>query len=151
MLLIVAVAHRWCSGGRSFFKTTTPDGINRNMLTSAGMTDRTISRISSVDGVRATAAGAAPAPAGIGAGAAVDGAAACVWATTTCTAPTMTATSPRRPRPTTRTIESLDIKDPPLLRPFVFEREHLAVEDLAAADIHEELDLIGHQLARGRA
>src|SRR3989337_1890624 len=69
MLLIAAVAQRWCSGGRFRDSAATVDGIRRTMLMIAGMTDRINSRTSSAFGVRATAAGAESWPAGAGAGA----------------------------------------------------------------------------------
>src|SRR3990172_7141351 len=149
MLLIAAVAQRWCSGGRFRDSAATVDGIRRTMLMIAGMTDRINSRTSSAFGVRATAAGAESWPAGAGATAADAGARNC--ATTIFTPALTTTISPTSARPTRTIIETLDMGTlPPSKLPVQPEVEHLAMENLPAADVHEELHLIGGQRARGR-
>lgn len=73
MLLIAAVAQRWCSARLLREITMTDEGISMTRLITAGMTERMISPTSRLLGVRATAAGATPWPAGSGAGTAAAG------------------------------------------------------------------------------
>src|SRR3989304_5642409 len=149
MLLIAAVAQRWCSGGRFRDSAATVDGIRRTMLMIAGMTDRINSRTSSAFGVRATAAGAESWPAGAGAGATAADAGARNCATTIFTPALTTTISPTSARPTRTIIETLDMGTLlPSKLPVQLEVEHLAIENLPAADVHEELPLVG---ARRRA
>src|SRR3990172_9133692 len=144
MLLIAAVAQRWCSGGRFRDSAATVDGIRRTMLMIAGMTDRINSRTSSAFGVRATAAGAEPGPTAADAGARN-------CATTIFTPALTTTISPTSARPTRTIIETLDMGTlPPSKLPVQPEVEHLAMENLPAPDVHEELHLVGGQRARGR-
>src|SRR3989304_3834789 len=150
MLLIAAVAQRWCSGGRFRDSAATVDGIRRTMLMVAGMTDRINSRTSGDCGVRATAAGAESWPAGAGAGATAADAGARNCAPRIFPPALRTTISPTSARPTRTIIETLDMGTlPPSKLPVQPEVEHLAMENLPAADVHEELHLIGGQRARG--
>src|SRR3970282_2034116 len=116
MLLIAAVAQRWCSGGRFRDSAATVDGI-RGTVVRMG----------------------APA-----AGTRND-------ATTIFTPALTTPISPTSARPIRTIIETLDMGTlPPSKLPVQPEVEHLAMENLPAADVHEELHLVGGQRARGR-
>src|SRR3972149_5180265 len=151
MLLSAAVAQRGGSGGRFRDSAATVDGIRRTMLIIAGMTDRINSRTSRAFGVRATAAGAESWPAGAGAGATAADAGARNCATTIFTPALTTTISPTSARPIRTIIETLDMGTlPPSKLPVQPEVEHLAMENLPAADVHEELPLVGGQRARGR-
>src|SRR3972149_625770 len=99
MLLIAAVAQRWCSGGRFRDSAATVDGSRRTMLMIAGMTDRITSRTSSAFGGRTTAAGAESWPAGAGAGATAADAGARDRAPRIVTPAVATRDSPTSPQP----------------------------------------------------
>src|SRR3990170_6410372 len=144
MLLIAAVAQRWCSGGLLRETTTTDEGISMTRLITAGMTDLMISPNSRSPGVRAIAAGATPWPAGPGAGTAVVGAGARYCAVTSRPAATTITARPTTASATTMAIEILDMGLSPLLPlPVECEGEHLTKEDLTPAHVHEELHLVG--------